>query len=92
MPQRSCVVCGTKAAKRELIRIVLTPEGSCHVDPTGKHSGRGAYLCQRWECWDKAVKGGRLAHALRGDVSTEDKLRLSEFSRTLVPPAETPHA
>ena len=92
VPQRSCIICGTKTAKRELVRVVLTPEGECLVDPTGKRAGRGAYICHRQECWDRAVLGGRLAHALRGDISIEDKARLTEFSHTLAAPATAPQA
>ena len=88
VPQRSCVICGTKTAKRELIRIVLTPEGECSVDPTGKRSGRGAYICHKRECWERATKGGRFAHALRGEISQADKERLSEFGQTLPVPAD----
>jgi uncharacterized protein len=83
VPERSCVICRTKTAKRELVRVVLTPTGSCTVDETGKLAGRGAYLCHQPDCWERAVKGGRLAHALRGEVTEQDKARLTEFSATL---------
>jgi predicted RNA-binding protein YlxR (DUF448 family) len=82
-PERSCVVCGTKMAKRDLVRIVLTPNGACTVDESGKLAGRGAYLCHQLACWERAVKGGRLAHSLRGYVTEDDKVRLTEFSATL---------
>jgi len=77
------VVCGTKMAKRDLVRIVLTPNGACTVDESGKLAGRGAYLCHQLACWERAVKGGRLAHSLRGYVTEDDKVRLTEFSATL---------
>jgi predicted RNA-binding protein YlxR (DUF448 family) len=83
VPERTCVICGTKTAKRELVRVVRTPQGTCAVDETGKLSGRGAYLCHRASCWEKALKGGRLAHALRGEVSVEDKEKLEGFAITL---------
>jgi predicted RNA-binding protein YlxR (DUF448 family) len=69
--------------KGDLVRIVLTPQGECTVDGTGKLAGRGAYLCHRGYCWEKAVKGGRLAHVLRGEVSQLDKERLAEFGAEL---------
>jgi len=70
-------VCGLKAPKRELVRLVRTPDGSVEVDPTGKKAGRGAYLCSNQACWQAAAKGDRLSQALRGPVSSQDKDRLS---------------
>ena len=83
VPTRSCIICGAKLAKRDLVRVVLSPTGECTVDETGKLAGRGAYLCHQAVCWERAVKGGRFAHALRGEVTTEDKARLAEFSAKL---------
>ena len=83
VPERSCIICGTKLTKRDLVRVVLSPTGSCTVDETGKLPGRGAYLCYEPVCWERAVTGGRLAHALRGEVTTEDKAKLTEFSAKL---------
>lgn len=77
VPLRSCVICGTKTAKRELTRVVRIPSGACLVDTTGKLSGRGAYLCSDPECWDRALNRGRLAHALRAEISDEDRERLT---------------
>lgn len=92
VPQRSCVICGEKSAKRELIRVVMTPQGECQLDPTGKLAGRGAYLCHRQECWERATKGNRLAHALRAEVSPADKERLSEYGRALAATAGAPNS
>lgn len=64
VPQRSCVVCRTTMAKRSLIRVVRTPEGMIVVDPRGKVSGRGAYLCPRPECFSSGRARGAIAHAL----------------------------
>lgn len=83
VPERTCVICGTKMPQRELIRIVRTPEGECKIDGIGKLAGRGAYLCHQPSCWDKAIKGGRLAHVLRGQISATDKERLAEFGAEL---------
>ena len=68
-PQRSCIMCSAKMAKRDLFRIVLTPEQECIVDATGKRPGRGAYLCGRPDCWRGAARGKRLAAALRGEIT-----------------------
>ena len=55
-PQRICAVCRESKLKRELIRLVRDPEGNISLDPTGKKSGRGAYLCNNPECLKKARK------------------------------------
>ncbi len=80
IPLRSCVICGVKTSKRELVRIVMTPERECAVDDTGKRSGRGAYLCRQPGCWDSALRGGRLATALRGRIEQHDHERLVQFA------------
>ena len=85
VPQRTCVVCGTKVAQRELVRVALTPDDGCHVDETGRRAGRGAYLCRRRECWDRALRSDRLARSLRGELSAEDKARLAAFASGLRP-------
>lgn len=83
IPERTCIACHSKTAKRELIRIVRTPEGRVEVDMAGKKSGRGAYLCARKECWKIGLKGSKLDHALHTTVSMEDKRILSEFAAEL---------
>lgn len=75
LPQRMCVGCRTMKNKRELIRVVRTPEGSVLLDITGKKSGRGAYICRDPECLNLAVKGKRLQKALQHEVA-EDVLNL----------------
>ena len=60
IPLRICVGCRTKKPKRELIRLVRTPEGELRLDPGGKISGRGAYICRQQSCLEVALKGRRL--------------------------------
>ena len=73
VPQRTCFVCRKKRDKRQLTRLVRTPEGPVVVDPTGKQNGRGAYLCDDLTCWTKVLGNGRLLNqALKTDVSAED--------------------
>ncbi len=67
--------------KRELIRLVRTPEG-VYIDPTGKQAGRGAYLHDRRECWQRALQGA-LARALKTELTAEDRERLEAFMETL---------
>ena len=81
IPQRTCVGCRSVIAKRQMIRLVRTPEGVL-VDPTGKQAGRGAYLHDRRECWVLGLKGS-LANALKVDLSAEDRGRLEAFMNTL---------
>ncbi len=64
LPQRQCVACGQMRAKRDLVRIVRTPGGEIRVDPTGKLSGRGAYVCPEAACVDRALREERLARTL----------------------------
>ena len=73
IPQRTCVCCRATGAKRELVRVVRTPEGTVEVDLSGKRAGRGAYLCARSSCWQEALKKDRLARALRTTISTGDR-------------------
>ena len=68
-------------AKRQMIRLVRTPEGVL-VDPTGKQAGRGAYLHDRRECWENALKGA-LANALQVELSADDRGRLEAHMKTL---------
>ena len=75
LPQRMCVGCRVMKNKKELIRVVRTPEGSIDLDTTGKKSGRGAYICADPECLNLAVKGKRLQKALQHDIG-EDVLNL----------------
>ena len=79
-PQRTCVACRSTSGKRELLRIVRAPDGSVSVDATGKRAGRGAYLCNRLECWQAALKKGRLDSALRVTLAPDDKLALTHYA------------
>ncbi|OFW64163.1 MAG: hypothetical protein A2Y74_10050 [Actinobacteria bacterium RBG_13_63_9] len=78
-PQRTCVGCGSTSAKRELIRLVRTPAGEVEPDPTGKRPGRGAYLCHNPECWERAIKKGRLENALSTRLSPYDLETILRF-------------
>jgi len=88
IPQRTCVACRRTTAKRELVRIVRTPEGGVEVDPTGKRSGRGAYLCATPDCWRLAVQKGRLDRALKTTVSARDKEAILQHTQSLAPEPE----
>lgn len=70
-----------------MLRIVRSPAG-VRVDPTGKLAGRGAYLHDRRSCWERGLKGA-LAHALKTELSHDDRARLEEFMNSLPPEEET---
>jgi predicted RNA-binding protein YlxR (DUF448 family) len=76
VPQRTCVGCHTVLAKRQLVRLVRTPQGAVEIDPTGKAQGRGAYLHDRQECWKRALASGALDHALKITLTEADRTRL----------------
>jgi predicted RNA-binding protein YlxR (DUF448 family) len=73
VPQRTCVVCREKHDKRALIRVVHTPEEGVIMDATGRRNGRGAYLCTKQACWDAALQGNALDHALRTQITQLEK-------------------
>ncbi len=56
IPERMCTGCQEKHPKKEMIRIVRSPEGEYSVDTTGKKAGRGAYICRKRECFEAARK------------------------------------
>ncbi len=70
-PLRKCTVCGEHRTKKELLRVVRTPEGEVVLDLKGKANGRGAYLCRSEKCLNKAIKSSRLASALSVSVPEE---------------------
>lgn len=78
VPQRMCVGCQEMKPKKELIRIVRTPEETIEIDFTGKKNGRGAYICPNPECLKKAVKAKRLEKAFQQKIDPEVLNQLSE--------------
>ena len=71
IPLRMCNGCMEMKLKKELIRIVKSPEGEVSVDLTGKKSGRGAYICKNIDCLEKAFKARRLNKNLQTNISDE---------------------
>lgn len=88
VPQRMCVVCREKAGKRTLTRVVRLSDGTVVIDPTGKQNGRGAYLCDKSACWERAATTDVLGHALRATLSTDTRAYLNAYA-TEHHPAET---
>lgn len=87
IPQRTCIGCRSVRGKKELIRIVRTPEGQVVLDSTGKKAGRGTYICPNPECMEKALKGEALAKTLEVEIppATKEALR-DEVKRILERP------
>lgn len=81
VPQRTCVGCREVLPKRQMVRIVRTADG-VRVDPSGKLTGRGAYLHDSRECWLRGLKGA-LANALKAELTADDRVQLKNFMDTL---------
>ena len=78
IPLRQCVGCGEMADKRDMIRVVKTPENDITLDFKGKTNGRGAYICKKAECLEKALKNRGLERSLKVSIPDEVKDRLKE--------------
>ena len=78
IPQRQCMGCRERKAKKELIRVVRTPEGGVQVDFSGKVNGRGAYLCPNPECLRKAQRIKSLERSLEIAIPEEVFARLEK--------------
>lgn len=76
MPERTCVACGRKRAKFELLRVTRNASGEIDVDPRQRKPGRGAYLCPDPSCIEQARKRKSLSRALRTSVPAEVYVRL----------------
>jgi predicted RNA-binding protein YlxR (DUF448 family) len=87
VPQRTCIGCRQEQGKRAFVRIVRTPDQRVVIDPTGRANGRGAYLHPARSCWEKALKGSTIGHALRLSPAREDVEALRAFGAAL-PAAE----
>ena len=86
VPQRTCIGCRAVEGKRQFVRVVRTRDQHVMVDPTGRANGRGAYLHADRTCWEKALKGGTISHALKITPAKEDVEALRAYALAL--PAE----
>lgn len=71
IPERKCVGCQNSFPKKDLLRVVRSPEGEISIDFTGKKSGRGAYICKNEVCFKKAKKTGILKRSLECEITDE---------------------
>jgi predicted RNA-binding protein YlxR (DUF448 family) len=65
VPHRTCIGCGTKRSKRELVRLVLDPQDRVVPDDSRKEPGRGAYVCESRSCLEAVIRGRGLNRAFR---------------------------
>ena len=68
IPERKCMGCNEKRPKKELVRVVRTPDGEVVLDTVGKKSVRGAYICKSVSCFEKALKTKRLERVLEVEI------------------------
>ena len=85
IPVRTCCGCGRKSGKREMVRIVRSPEGNVSVDTTGKAVGRGAYLCEDPSCWDSGINRNRLERTLNTTIDSEQRTALLAYAEEQKP-------
>ena len=78
IPQRQCMGCRERKNKRELIRVVRSPEGNVGLDFGGKLNGRGAYLCPNPECLKRAIRSKALDRSLEVTIPEEVIVRLQK--------------
>lgn len=78
IPMRQCLGCREMKPKKELIRIVRSPEGEISLDFKGKASGRGAYVCPDAQCLRKAIKAKALERAFSAEIPQEVYDKLNE--------------
>lgn len=71
VPMRQCLGCNEHKPKREMIRVVRTPEGAVELDFVGKKSGRGAYICPKRSCFAKARRSKRIENILEVKLPEE---------------------
>lgn len=68
LPLRMCTGCGQMKAKKEMVRVLKTPEGEIALDATGKKNGRGAYICKSVSCLQQAIKTKGLERSLKAAI------------------------
>lgn len=78
IPFRKCIGCGEMIAKSELIRVVKTPEEDFILDESGRANGRGAYICKKMQCLEKAIKSKGLERSFKVKVPANAYEALTE--------------
>lgn len=78
IPMRLCIGCGEMKSKKEMMRILHTPEDTFVLDVTGKKNGRGAYMCKNGECLKKAIKSKGLERSFKMSIPKDVYAALEE--------------
>ena len=84
IPMRMCVGCRQMKPKKELLRVVRSPEGEVSLDPTGKKPGRGASCCYSADCLTRALKQGQLDRQLEVKLTPEVNQSLTDTMNRLL--------
>ena len=71
IPMRKCVGCQEMKGKKDLMRVLKTPEDELIIDATGQKNGRGAYLCRSMECFELAIKNKGLERSLKTSIPAD---------------------
>ena len=71
IPMRQCVGCREMKSKKEMIRVIKTPEDEIIIDATGRKNGRGAYICPSRDCLAKAIKSKGLERSFKMSIPTD---------------------
>ena len=71
IPMRKCIGCQEMKSKKEMLRVIRTPEEELVIDTTGRKNGRGAYLCRQSACFEKACKNKGLERSLKAAIPDE---------------------
>ena len=83
VPMRQCTGCQEMKNKKEMIRVIKTPENEFLLDVTGKKNGRGAYLCRSMDCLEKAIRSRGLERSLKVKIPYEVYETLKEELKCL---------
>lgn len=83
IPMRQCCGCREMKSKKEMIRVIRTPEQEVCLDATGRKNGRGAYICPTMECLNKAIKNRGIERSLNVSIPKEVIDLLTEEMKTL---------
>ena len=84
IPMRMCVGCREMKPKKDLLRVVRSPEGQVSLDATGKKAGRDAYCCYQAECLGRALKQGQLSRQLEVQLTPEVEQSLRDTMQQLL--------
>ena len=83
VPVRTCAICREQGTKRGLTRVVRQPDGTVAIDPSGRLNGRGAYLCSKPGCWERAASTDVLAKALNVELPEQFRDELRQYGPTV---------